>query len=388
MSLAAGNDNRQAIAKPVMQEIFTGRMRPRHFRFSRALERLLGPDRLQVIGRPPSKRTRIQMALGCRLRGFRTFSGEEGRLPCLLHQSLSRRTGPYLAEFDVPLALHNYQIRYHRASAGRARALLERSNLRAVLVFSEWARRSFGLYYGPEVEAKCRVVYPLASEYATPDGERERRYDFCFISTQFRIKSGPELVEAFGRLRRTRDEARTLCVVTDLAEARQLLGDLDRYPGITWREASLSEQEIAGLLADSRCLVHPSLAESFGVVVLEALAAGCALITTDIASFAEMAHPGRNGFLIPAPISSVTGDAFIMELGDARTFAAYLNTLSLHRVTDALEEAMEQMTADAGRLRAMMDASRALYTERFSEEAWQTTMRAILREAFPNMITP
>ena len=41
---------------PALNEVITGRMRPRHYRFSRALERLLGPERLEVIGRPPSRR--------------------------------------------------------------------------------------------------------------------------------------------------------------------------------------------------------------------------------------------------------------------------------------------------------------------------------------------
>src|SRR5579871_946310 len=279
---------------PALKEVFTGRMRPRHHRFSRALERLLGPERLEVIGRPPSKRTRLQMALSCRRRGFRALACAEDGQPCLLHQSLRLNAGPYLAEFDVPQALHNYQIGTQRAAAARTKAFLERPDLRVLLVFSAWARRSFDLYYGPQVGAKCRVVYPLASESARPDLERARRYDFCFISTQFRIKCGPELAQAFGRARQECGKDLSLCMVTDLAEARALLGDLSRYPGITWREANLPEQEIAALLADSRCLVHPALAESFGVVVLEALAAGCALLTTDIASFPEMNRPGEN----------------------------------------------------------------------------------------------
>ena len=38
---------------------------------------------------------------------------------------------------------------------------------------------------------------------------------------------------------------------------------------LEWREANLSEEEIATLLTDTCCLVHPSLNDSFGVVVLK-----------------------------------------------------------------------------------------------------------------------
>lgn len=371
-------------AAPVLAEIFTGRLRPRHWRFSYALEQLLGKDRLQVVCRPPDRWTRLKMGLGCRRRGFRALSPPAGDLPCLVHQSLSLGSGPYLCEFDLPLAIHNYEARYHRASADRARALLEQDNLRGIVVFSEWARRSFTLYYGPAVGEKCRVVYPLAFESMAEERMRERRYDFCFISTQFRIKCGPELVQAFSRVRSAHSKALTLCIVTNLGEAGALLGDLSAYPGIEWREANLSEQEIAALLADSRCLVHPSLAESFGVVALEALAAGCALITTDIASFPEMVQDGVNGFLLPAPVSTMCGEVFLVELGNARYFADFLNTLSLHRMTEALEDVLFRVSADEGRLDAMMRASSDLYRRRFAVEVWQQTMRTVLYDAFPD----
>ncbi|HLV78791.1 MAG TPA: hypothetical protein VKT32_00880, partial [Chthonomonadaceae bacterium] len=93
--------------------------------------------------------------------------------------------------------------------------------------------------------------------------------------------------------------------------------------------------------------------------------------------------PGENGLLIPTPVSSVLGDTFVLEFGDMRRFAAYLNTLSLHRVTDALAEAMAQMAAEPDRLSGMMRASAHRYADLFSEEAWRRTMRGVLEEAFP-----
>lgn len=94
-------------------------------------------------------------------------------------------------------------------------------------------------------------------------------------------------------------------MVTQLAKAREQLGNLDAYKVVEWREANLSEQEIVTSLADTRCLEHPSFNDSFGVVVLEALAAGCDLIATYIASFPELVLHKKNGWLVRAPISTL-----------------------------------------------------------------------------------
>jgi len=261
---------------------------------------------------------------------------------------------------------------------------MEKDSLRAILVFSQWAKRSFELHYGQLVGSKCHVVYPLASDYAMDLPYNSRYYDFCFISTQFRIKCGPELVNAFEKLQSHFDHEIKLCIVTDLEEARNLLGNLDTYKGIEWRNAKLSEIEVAQLLASSRCLVHPSLAESFGVVVLEALASGCAIIASNIASFPEMVRDNDNGFLIAAPISTVVGDAFITEYGNASYFADYMNTLSLHLIVDELVRVMSLIVMDTEKTKEMMRQSADLFRDRFSETTWMKCMRDILICSFPD----
>jgi glycosyltransferase involved in cell wall biosynthesis len=371
---------------PKLVEVLTGRMRPRHRRFHHALEQLCCEIGQTYQLHPATQQQRLIMHFVARWHGTRALDLDGTDTVGLLHQALNRGSMRYMAEFDVPLALHGYNIRTHRRAAADARRLMERPQLRALLVFSDWARRSFELHYGPEVGAKCRTVYPLAFEGAYCGSFRQRRYDFSFVSTGFRIKSGPEVVRAFCRVRQQLKSDARLCVVTKLSQARRLLGDLDRYDGVEWREATLTEPEIADLLADTRCLLHPSLSDSFGVVVLEALAAGCAVIASDMASFPELVGVD-NGWLVRVPTATVVGDTYITEFGKVDYHEQYLNTLSFHQLEATLEKRILDFLTDRESAHAMMVASHALYERKFSPQAWRCQMLRVLSQGFPELGT-
>ena len=366
-------------------EVLTGRLRPRHRRFHHAFEQLCREVGQPYQLQPLTRRRRLIMQLVTRYQGFRVVQENKLRVLGLLHQALNNGSMPYIAEFDMPLAVHGYNIRAHLRSSSEARSLMERPQLRALITFSEWARRSFTLHFGSEVGAKCRTVYPLAFEGAYCGSFEKRIYDFSFISINFRTKCGPEVVRAFCHARNKLGQNLSMCVVTQLAKAREQLGDLSAYQGVEWREANLSEQEIATLLADTRCLVHPSLNDSFGVVVLEALAAGCALIATDIASFPELILHEKNGWLVRAPTSAVTEDTFITEFGNIRYHEKYLNTLSLHQIEDDVTELMMTFVNKPEQAFSMMRASKDLYEQKYSLSVWRKQMRSVVLESFPEL---
>ncbi len=369
----------------ILVQVLTGRLRPRHRRFHNAFEQLCYQIGQPYQLRPLTKRRRLIMQLVTHYQGIRMVHENKFRMFGLLHQALNSGSMPYIAEFDIPLAVHGYKIRTHLRSYAEAKSLMERSQLRALITFSDWARRSFTLHFGSKVGRKCRTVYPLAFEGAYCGSFEKRTYDFSFISVNFRIKCGPEVVRAFCDARKKLGQNLRMCVVTRLSEARKQLGDLSAYEGIEWREASLSEQEIAILLADTCCLVHPSLCDSFGVVVLEALAAGCALIATDIASFPELIIHHKNGWLIKPPTSAVVGDTFITEYGNSDYHTKYLNTLSLHQIEDDIAEWMMSFVRNPKQARLMMKASHKLYNQKYSLSAWNDQMRCVLRESFPEL---
>ncbi|WP_018410081.1 glycosyltransferase family 4 protein [Methyloversatilis thermotolerans] len=87
-------------------------------------------------------------------------------------------------------------------------------------------------------------------------------------------------------------------------------------------------EELAAHYASADLFVFPSLTETFGNVVMEAMASGLPLVAFDYAAAAEMVHHGHNGLLAP--------------LGDAARFVSLVCEAS----------------ADASRCRSMGDAAR------------------------------
>ena len=133
------------------------------------------------------------------------------------------------------------------------------------------------------------------------------------------------------------------------------------------------------------CLAHPTLSESFGVVVLEALAAGCAVITSAMASLPELVTKA-NGILLPIPLCIVVGDFSIPMFANASDFARLLNQANLSAFERDLTEAMVALATDPGLRARLQQGARDLYDQRFSRAAWLEGMRVDLGAAFPDLM--
>lgn len=94
---------------------------------------------------------------------------------------------------------------------------------------------------------------------------------------------------------------------------------------ITWTGFLNTPREIAGLYASCDVLLLPSDHEPWGVVVVEAAAAGLAIVATDVVGAApELIHPGRNGQLFPP--------------GDLPRMIAALRATTLANVVDSAKQ--------------------------------------------------
>ncbi|MCB1016408.1 MAG: glycosyltransferase family 4 protein [Acidimicrobiales bacterium] len=106
-----------------------------------------------------------------------------------------------------------------------------------------------------------------------------------------------------------------LWIGSDGPETERLKARHAGDPRIEWL-GRISDDEKAARLRGADVFCAPSLrGESFGVVLLEAMAAGCAIVASELAGYANVARAGRDALLVPP--------------GDARALAA-----ALQRVLD------------------------------------------------------
>jgi colanic acid/amylovoran biosynthesis glycosyltransferase len=127
------------------------------------------------------------------------------------------------------------------------------------------------------------------------------------------------LVEAVGRL--LRDGVSVELVLVGDGEMRPQVEALVSRLGI---EASVritgwaTAQQVRQELLNARAMVLPSFAEGLPVVLMEAMALRCVVVTTCIAGIPELIEHGRSGLLVPAGDveALVTALRQVMEMDD------------------------------------------------------------------------
>ncbi|WBU31261.1 glycosyltransferase family 4 protein [Rhodopseudomonas palustris] len=155
--------------------------------------------------------------------------------------------------------------------------------------------------FGRRVAEKASVQYPLIEQQVDRIVVREDRSPrFVFVGTQFEIKGGGALLRAWPSVVKAIPGAH-LDLVTHLPAA---FADLVTAPGIALHDAKFSRDLIwSRFLREADVLVLPSYYESFGMIALEALSHGLALIVTDVFALPELVVEGFNGSLIHPPVS-------------------------------------------------------------------------------------
>jgi glycosyltransferase involved in cell wall biosynthesis len=218
----------------------------------------------------------------------------------------SQYVAPPLSLVPDVVTIHDVLFETHPelfegAFSRRSVHLIRRSARRArvVLTVSEFSRRALlDLYQLPE--DKVRVTpNAVDPERFRPlggavDGVRERyRLDAPFLLSVGRLeprKNLARLVRAFGRVRARLDpELRLVLVGTHDFRFRDVLEEVERQPEGTVRILGpVSDEDLPALYHLSEALVYPSLAEGFGLPVLEALACGTPVLSSPRGALPEV----------------------------------------------------------------------------------------------------
>ena len=165
-----------------------------------------------------------------------------------------------------------------------------------IICCSELARQS---YLAAGISGSRIVVNSLGVDFDLfrPDDRTSRTgpMKFVFVGTASRRKGFDILLEAF-RMTSGAFPLAELHVVGDPVSASRFIGYSSDKVVI---HGKCSHRELGQLLGTMDCLVLPSRIESFGMVVVEALAAGIPTIVTPKVGAAEAIASGKNGWMVP-----------------------------------------------------------------------------------------
>lgn len=137
------------------------------------------------------------------------------------------------------------------------------------------------------------------------------------VSRLDRLKGALQLYEAFASLAPRRPETRLL-LVGDGDARDELLARAER-DGLRERIDAPGAVFVgtAPIIAGIDIYAFPSLYEGFPYAILEAMRAGCAIVSTDVGGIREAMTDGVEGLLVPPGSSAALAEAIERLLGDA-----------------------------------------------------------------------
>ncbi len=239
----------------------------------------------------------------------------------------------------APLAAYGLVLRppapmvatYHRAGVSRALAPLRPlasyvgRQMRVRVAVSEEARRTAERAGGGEFEVLFNGIELGRFESAVPVHDPQGRPVIVFVGRHEERKGLAVLLDAFDRVA----PPAVLWIVGDGPDGEALRRRHPDSERVRWLGA-LGDEELAARLAGADVFCAPAVGgESFGVVLLEGMAAGCAVIASDIAGYrsaagakATLVEPS-NVAALAAALGEALADASAAEgRSDPRALAA------------------------------------------------------------------
>lgn len=259
-----------------------------------------------TFGPRTAARVRAWLAGG----GFDVVHVHEPTTPSAALLALWSGEGPFVATF------HTWQVRSRAMSAASSllRPALEKIDAR--IAVSESARSMMVQHIGGEAVVIPNGLHTRSFREAVPRPEwHGSDGTICFLGRMDEPRKGlGVLLAALPGLLRERPGLRVLVAGT---------GQPDRVVPAGCRDAvvflgEIDDADKARMLASSDVYVAPHLGgESFGIVLVEAMAAGAPVLASDLPAFRQVLDEGRLGPLVPPGDPDALTRALLDLLADA-----------------------------------------------------------------------
>ena len=234
--------------------------------------------------------------------------------------------------------------------------------------------------------AKMRVIHPpqeMLTDHVTPrEYDQQHPIRSALVGAGFFRKGGRELFRAFEKLAGDEGLPVRLVVVSslrmepyaaheteeDLARAREVIAEKPQ-----WLEYynELPNLEVLDLLKNADVGLLPTWADTYGLSVLEAQAAGCPVITTDVRALPEI-NNNRVGWLIRVPKDAL-GEAVYTTAEDREVLSQVIEA--------GLENIIRSIAADPSMIAVKGQAALERIRAEHDPQAYADKLRQIYHNA-------
>ena len=201
----------------------------------------------------------------------------------------------------VALTVHGTDI-FHYFIPGKEpwkRNIRIAQNVDALMAVSNLLMSRVAPYRGED--RLSRVVQNGVDLSLVPNGEKRKPRSVISVGTLKARKCMDRTLEAFARLADEYPDATlTIVGIGEMEEQlRARIGQLGLQSRVTLT-GGLPHEEVLRRMAQSDLFVLPSWGEGYGIVYIEAMAAGCIAVGAKDEGIADTITDGENGFLVPA----------------------------------------------------------------------------------------
>lgn len=266
-------------------------------------------------------------------------------------------------QYDALGAFYNHAP----SNSGKLETFKKRMNERAfasaqhLVTWSEWAKGSLVSDYGVPAE-KVTVIPPgidtalwdFPPRKAKPKGEP---VNFLFVGADFPRKGGETLLAALAQM--PPDMPPITCdIVTKTPGVAEEAPNAVGVSVVVHENIAPNSPELLSLFARADVFVFPTQGDCLPLAVMEALAAGLPVITTNVGALSEAVRNGETGLIVPP--------------GDA----------------PALSNAMRTLTENADRRHTMGQAGRSEACRRFDADTNYRALLDVVRRAAESGAAP
>ncbi len=245
--------------------------------------------------------------------------------------------------------------------------ILSGPRCKKVLTYSEAALNSLRLGLGKEfkdIEPKCGVIpQVIPTKYLRRHPAKRddaSRVSILFVGNHFFDKGGRELFFAFKRLKRKFDVE--LILVTDAPAHHRSYFDsfkeiIRREEGVTLHTRIPRKILWDECYAKADIFCMPTYMDTFGYVLLEAMANRLPIVSSDMFAVPEIVRDGETGLLVHVPVSSFERDVLRTPESVMKYREAVLNERLFGQVVDSLEVSLGRLIEDDQMRRRMSEAA-------------------------------
>lgn len=178
---------------------------------------------------------------------------------------------------------------------------LASKNCKAILCHCEATRKSFFHYLNcSKFREKIKILYP-SSHIIPLKREKHKKVRILSIISIFNNKSGPQILKAFSKLEKKHKNVELWFKADVPKELKKKYNSknikyMEYFGDIIPREKLLKE-----IYSKCDIFLYPTLADSFGYSLVDALVAKLPIVTTNLFASPEIVENGKNGFIINIP---------------------------------------------------------------------------------------